>query len=82
MTFVWLLCFLSAAIDIYFVFYIWAGIVGLVMGCIRNLNDLKMMADGKLQPLQELKNLSKVVYAGNIPESWKKYVLPLNSASF
>lgn len=43
----------------------------------KNLNNLKAMAEGKLQPLQELKNLSKIVYAGNIPETWKKYVLPV-----
>ncbi len=40
------------------------------------LNDLIDMVDGKLQPLQELKNLAQTIYSGSIPKYWKKYVVP------
>jgi len=34
------------------------------------------MSEQKLQPLQELKVLAKTIYSGQIPSTWKKYIVP------
>ena len=39
------------------------------------LNDLIEMAEGRLQPLQDLKRLAKLIYAGEVPKEWKKYTV-------
>ena len=38
-----------------------------------NLNDVKMMCEGTLQPLLELKQLAQVIYSGQIPKGWKRF---------
>jgi dynein heavy chain 1 len=42
----------------------------------KNLKELEDMAEGRLQPLQELKNMAKTIFAGEVPKTWKKYTLP------
>lgn len=39
------------------------------------------MGRGEIQPLQELKKLAKIIYASEIPKSWKKYVLPAGTTT-
>jgi len=36
------------------------------------------MAQGKLKPLQRLKDLARVVSSGKVPKDWLKYVVPQN----
>lgn len=38
-----------------------------------NVGDVKMMCDGKLQPLMELKLLAQSLYSGHVPKAWKRF---------
>ena len=47
-----------------------------------NLTEVEAMAEGRLQPLQELKNLARALHAGEVPKEWaRRYpALELNAA--
>ena len=36
------------------------------------------MCEGRIKPLQYLKELAKIVYSGSVPSDWNKYVTPRN----
>lgn len=37
------------------------------------VGDAKLMCEGKIQPLMELKTLAQTLYAGQVPKIWKKF---------
>jgi dynein heavy chain 1 len=38
-----------------------------------NVGDVKLMCEGKLQPLMELKMLAHIMYTGQVPKAWKRF---------
>lgn len=38
-----------------------------------NVGDVKLMCDGKLQPLMELKVLAHTMYSGQVPKTWRRF---------
>lgn len=38
-----------------------------------NLGEVKLMCEGKIQPLMELKTLALTIYAGSLPKTWKRF---------
>lgn len=47
----------------------------------KNLNDLRKMCAGEIQPLQELKRLATTIYASEIPKAWQRYIIPPNTST-
>jgi dynein heavy chain 1 len=44
----------------------------------KRLGEVKQMADGKIQPLQELKQLAQTIHRGSTPKAWLKYTVPVD----
>jgi dynein heavy chain 1 len=38
-----------------------------------NVGDVKLMCEGKLQPLMELKVMAQTIYSGQVPKGWKRF---------
>ena len=43
-----------------------------------NLKDVDDMANGRIHPLQEIKNMGRTIHTSQVPKDWKKYTILSN----
>ena len=48
---------------------------GLLKKICANLKDVDDMANGRIHPLQEIKNMGRQIHTNQVPKDWKKYTI-------